>query len=121
LEQRVARPVQVLDHPDRELCRGLSGGKLRPRGRELLQHRLWAEVLELASWDGDACGCGERLHGALVGHLSSELLQRDLCLVVEADAAGRTEDLAERPVGDAMPCRKAASAQHEGGRTLVAD
>ena len=110
LEQRLLGPVDVLEDEHERLDVG-----------ELSAHARAAQAISCAAalvLDGleHARGEPEQVGDRLVLAAGAQLLHRLLDRVVVRDPGSRLDHLGERPVGDALPVREAAAAEH--GRAL---
>ncbi len=105
LEQRVLRPVDVLEEEDERLHVGEGDHDLARRPGDLLRAALPFERLEHAGGQTEHVGDGLLL--AALAELRERLLER----VVVGDARGRLDHLRQWPVGDALAVREASAAQ----------
>ncbi len=105
LEQRLLRPVDVLEEEDERLHVGERHHHLARRPRDLLRAALPFERLEHAGRQTEHVR--DRLLLAALAELRERLLQR----VVVRDACGGLDHLRQRPVGDTLAVREASPAQ----------
>ena len=122
LHEPVVRPVEVLEHEHQRPARRERGDKPRPGPGDVLAHLLRLHLFERALRERETgrCGKGVRHQPHLVirradvgqgfAHPGAQLVARRLRRIVERDAERRSQDLAERPVGDPPARREAAPA-----------
>ena len=120
VEQRVVRPVDVLDDDDRRTVRGETGEERPPRLVGLEPHlarrkdgqpeSLVLEPEREREDRGRTCGIGNGSEDVLFE--SGDLGERSLGRIRVEHTRVRLEHLAERPVGDRLAVRQAAALQH---------
>ena len=120
VEQRVVRPVDVLDDDDCRTVHGETGEERPPRLVGLEPHLARREdgqpeslVLEPERERKDrgrTCGIGNGSEDVLFE--SGDLGERSLGRIRVEHTRVRLEHLAERPVGDRLAVRQAAALQH---------
>ena len=110
LEQRLLRPVDVLEHHDQRLDVGELVGELARRPGDLRRAALPFDRLHHAGREP------EQLGDRLVPAALDQLLLGRLHRVVVRDPCSRLDHLGERPVRDALAVRKRAPG--EDGRAL---
>jgi hypothetical protein len=124
VEQRGLGPVQVLDRDDGRRARGERAEEARPGEADLLGDRLRGRVAQRAVHQRQARAGRQRrrdpqdlrrvrrLGCQQLAHEARQLVGRREAAVVEQHAGGVPQDLAQRPVGDALPVGQAAPAVH---------
>ena len=122
LHEPVVRPVEVLEHEHQRTARRERGDKPRPGPGDVLAHLLRFHPFERALRERETgrCGKGVRHQPHLVirradvrqrfAHPVAQLVACRLRGIVEGHAERRSQDLAERPVGDPPARREAAPA-----------
>jgi hypothetical protein len=121
VEQRRFGPVQVLDDEEGRARGGEGAQESGPGEAELLADRLRRETVERVVGQRDSGArrecerdpLGFAVRGRAVDVLANEaeeLVGGDRARIVERDARRVPEDLAQRPVGDAIAVRPTASA-----------
>ena len=106
LQQRLLRPVDVLEDEDQRPRVGELGGPLARRPGDLLLAALGLDPLEHA--DGEREQVCDRVVAALGAQLRDRLLDR----VVVRDPGRDLDHLGERPVRDALAVGKRAADEH---------
>ena len=123
VQQGRLRPMQVVDHDDGRAAGREGGQEPRPRETELLADRLGRHPVERVVRDDDAGGRREREEHAVrllrvlavleeLANEPAQLVGGGLGLIAEEDPGRAPQDLAERPVRDALTVREAAPAEH---------
>ena len=106
VEQRLLRPVDVLEDEDDGLRLGELLDERTRRPGDLLRRAVALERLEHARREPEQVG------DRLVLAAGLELLERLLDRVVVRDPGDSLDHLGERPVRDALPVRESAALQH---------
>ena len=124
--------MKVLDDEDRAAAAGMRSEEPRPGKRDRHRHDARLRALEWISGDDDAGGGGEGVNRFLgfrggeperderPGEPVAKALLSVLRAVIEPDAAGAPEDLAERPVARPSTGREATALEDRRGRGALA-